>query len=261
MKVFAISDLHIDFDGNAKWLFNAFDADYTEDVLIVAGDVSDDLSRLEQCFTFLACRFKKVLFVPGNHELWVIRDDMPTSVKKFEQICLLTERCGVSMDVYHHGSVSIVPLLSWYDFSFASPTEKLLENWMDFYACKWPDNWDFQHVTNFFLDKNTSRLNTKNDVVISFSHFLPSSKLLPNFVPETFKYIFPVLGSEKLAEQISILQPDIHVYGHSHIARSLRVDDIDYVNNALGYPKERGLGCNGLYCLYNSETVDRREAF
>jgi len=46
---------------------------------------------------------------------------------------------------------------------------------------------------------------TRNDVVISFSHFLPSSKLLPNFVPEEFKYIFPVLVSEKLSEQISIL--------------------------------------------------------
>ncbi|CAI0981181.1 putative phosphoesterase [Serratia entomophila] len=260
MKVYAISDLHIDFDGNAKWFFNAFDADYTDDVLLVAGDVSDELNRLEQCFTFLARRFKKVLFVPGNHELWVIRDSMPTSIRKFEQICQLTERCGVSMDVYHHGSVSIVPLLSWYDFSFSSPTEKLLGSWMDFHACKWPDNWDLQHVTNFFLDKNISRLNTRNDVVISFSHFLPTSKLLPNFVPEAFKYIFPVLGSEKLAEQISILQPDTHVYGHSHISRSLRVDDIDYVNNALGYPKERGLGCNGLYCLYNSEAVGRREA-
>lgn len=136
MKVYAISDLHIDFDGNAEWLFNAFDADYTEDVLIVAGDVSDELSRLEQCFTYLACRFKKVLFVPGNHELWVVRDRILTSIEKFEQICLLAERCGVSMDVYHHAGVSIVPLFSWYDFSFASPTDKLLSSWMDFYACK-----------------------------------------------------------------------------------------------------------------------------
>lgn len=260
MKVYAISDLHIDFDGNAQWLFNAFDTDYAEDVLIVAGDVSDELSRLEQCFTYLARRFKKVLFVPGNHELWVVRDRIPTSIKKFEEICRLAEQCGVSMDVYHHAGVSIVPLYSWYDFSFSSPTDKLLSSWMDFYACKWPEHWDLQHVTDFFLAKNIPRLNTKNDFVISFSHFLPSSKLLPHFVPDAFKYIFPVLGSEKLAEQVSILKSDIHVYGHSHIARSVRVDDVDYVNNALGYPKERRLGGNGLCCLYDSEKVSRRMA-
>lgn len=150
MKVYAISDLHIDFDGNAKWFFNAFDADYDEDVLIVAGDVSDELSRLEQCFTYLARRFKQVIFVPGNHELWVVRDRIPTSIKKFEEICRLTERCGVSMDVCHHAGVSIVPLLSWYDFSFSTPTDKLLGSWMDFYACKWPEHWDLPRVTNFF---------------------------------------------------------------------------------------------------------------
>jgi len=258
MKVYAISDLHIDFDGNAQWFFSTLDADYAEDVLILAGDVSDELSRLELCFTYLVRRFKKVLFVPGNHEMWVVRDRIPTSLKKFREISRLAEDCGVSMDVYHHAGVSIVPMYSWYDYSFAPPTDKLLSSWMDFYTCKWPKNWDLPHVTDFFLTKNISRLNTKNDFVISFSHFLPSSKLLPHFVPDEFKYIFPVLGSEKLAEQLSILKPDIHVYGHSHIARNVKNDGVSYLNNALGYPKERGLGGNGLCCLYDSEKVNKK---
>lgn len=42
--------------------------------MILAGDVSDSLSLLGWCLELLARRFKKVLFVPGSHELWTFRD-------------------------------------------------------------------------------------------------------------------------------------------------------------------------------------------
>ncbi|MFC0694346.1 metallophosphoesterase [Paraburkholderia humisilvae] len=44
------------------------------DVLILAGDISDSLAVVTECFTALTQRFSKVIYVPGNHELWVRRD-------------------------------------------------------------------------------------------------------------------------------------------------------------------------------------------
>jgi len=75
MRVFAVSDIHVDYSANAKWIANLSVAEYQDDVLILAGDVSDIRRLLDWCLTTLAKRFKKVLFVPGNHELWVTRED------------------------------------------------------------------------------------------------------------------------------------------------------------------------------------------
>ena len=74
MKVFAISDLHIDYAQNLQWLMNLSQTDYRDDILILAGDISDKRELLEQCFKKLSNCFKQVLYVPGNHDFESRRD-------------------------------------------------------------------------------------------------------------------------------------------------------------------------------------------
>src|SRR5215470_20110929 len=98
MRVFALSDIHIDYDVNAKWIQNLSTAEYQDDALILAGDVTDTRRLLDWCLSTLARRFKKVLFVPGNHDLWVIREDHEmNSLQKFDDICAVVESSGASM--------------------------------------------------------------------------------------------------------------------------------------------------------------------
>lgn len=86
MKGFALSGLHTDYQANARWLSGLPAADDTGDVLIVAGDVSDSLLLLARSLEALAQRFRQVLHVPGNHDLWVIRDRGDrTSLDKFHR--------------------------------------------------------------------------------------------------------------------------------------------------------------------------------
>jgi Icc-related predicted phosphoesterase len=40
MRVFAISDLHVDYADNAKWVAGLSTSQYLDDILVVAGDVS-----------------------------------------------------------------------------------------------------------------------------------------------------------------------------------------------------------------------------
>lgn len=47
------------------------DIEYKNDVLICAGDVSDDLEVLRKALSSLASKWRHVFFVPGNHELWI----------------------------------------------------------------------------------------------------------------------------------------------------------------------------------------------
>ncbi|KAL8428900.1 hypothetical protein ACSSS7_006908 [Eimeria intestinalis] len=120
--------------------------DFSEDVLILAGDVHYEMDGLEESLKLLCSVFKHLAFVPGNHELWVTQKD-----KQAGSPC---------------PGVYVVPLLSWYDefdpkFSSAArsspkPVHRMnggatalhthdqralisfSENWMDYSACKWP---------------------------------------------------------------------------------------------------------------------------
>jgi len=95
MRVFAVSDLHVDYDFNTKWIANVSTADYVDDVLILAGEVKDVLRSLDWCLSTLVARFRKVLFVPGNHELWVVREARAkTSLQKLREVIHVVQASG-----------------------------------------------------------------------------------------------------------------------------------------------------------------------
>lgn len=252
MKVFAVSDIHVDYEENRRWLSSLSAKDHQKDILILAGDVTDDLQLLEECFDELAGKFLKVFFVPGNHELWVSRNRTLTSIEKFHQICSTANKYNIALQPYHINGLSIVPLLSWYDFSFSPPCTKLIDSWMDFRACAWPDNLTPLGVTLYFLEMNEVHLKISNQTTISFSHFLPRIDLMPPYIPEFYRYLYPVLDTVLLERQIRQLQSDIHVYGHSHVNRHMTLDGTRYINNAFGYPRERRFSRKEMLCVYEA---------
>ena len=253
MRFFALSDIHVDYPENLNWV-EAINSDaYRDDVLILAGDATDDLVLLSRILEGLRLKFGSVLFVPGNHELWLREEDVNCSLEKFKVIMNLCESLGVKTEVTHFGEVSVVPLYSWYDFSFGQPGRHLLRAWRDFRECRWPEYLDgAEAISNHFLAMNTGRLLVSNRKVISFSHFMPRIDLMPERIPEKRRMVYPVLGSESLGKQVSQLNPDIHIYGHSHVNRDIEVDDICYVNNAFAYPSEEDISRKKLHCVFDT---------
>jgi len=250
MRVFALSDIHIDYDVNAKWVTELSDADHQDDVLILAGDITDTLRLLGWCLGTLARKFAKVLFVPGNHELWVIREDRDKhSLQKFEDVCAVVAESGASMDPYRAHGISIVPLLGWYDYSFGEPSEELRSIWMDYRACRWPHGFSERDVTAHFTALNDGKGVVAGDRVITFSHFLPRIDLMPWFIPSSHKVLYPILGTTQLEQQLRTLRSQMHVYGHSHVNRQVRIDGVTYINNAFGYPNETRIASKKLICI------------
>ena len=66
----------------------------------------------------------------------------------------------------------------------------------------------------------------------------------------SLRYLFPVLGSVLIEEQIRQLKPQIHVYGHSHVNCQMDIKGIKYINNAFGYPYEQRITNKELLCIY-----------
>ena len=96
-----MSEIHVDYKINANWIANVSVTDYRDDVLILAGDVTDSLPLFDWCLRTLVARFKRVLFVPGNHDLWVVREGIEkTSLQKFQEVAAVVQSSGASMQPF-----------------------------------------------------------------------------------------------------------------------------------------------------------------
>lgn len=253
MRVFAVSDLHIDYEVNARWVRSLSSVDYLDDVLILAGDVTDKRHLLEWCITTLSRRFKRVLFVPGNHELWVVREGSgKDSLQKLNEVFMTVESSGASMHAFCEGELSIIPLLGWYDYSFGEPSEELRSIWMDYRTCRWPSGFTEKDIVAYFATLNNHQVRSTAGTVITYSHFLPRIDLMPSFVPRATRVLYPVLGSAQLEFQLRTFTPKIHVYGHSHLNCHTTIDGVLYINNAFGYPGETRIASKRLKCIHES---------
>ncbi len=250
MRVLTISDLHIDYRENYLWLEGLSDYDYKGDLLILAGDICSDPKLIAEVFKKLKKVFKEVVYITGNHELWVSGGTAAGSFEKLALVNRIAQDNGIMTKPYTVGSLSIVPLYAWFDYSFGAPTKDLFNGWADYKNCSWPGDFSMSDVTGYFLSLNHTSLKIKNLNVITFSHFMPRIDIMSPFIADHMKFIYPALGTVLLDEQIKYLSPFIHIYGHSHVNARIKKDGILYLNNAYGYSHENYISRKQLLCIY-----------
>eukprot|EP00873_Tetraselmis_striata_P021276 jgi/Tetstr1/441540/TSEL_029770.t1 len=222
VRVFCVSDLHVDSNGNIEWCKNLSTVKFRNDVLLVAGDVGDSAQAVKIALTELKARFRRVFYMPGNHDLW-IRPGMESqqfqdSICKMFRLMDICDEIDVDMGPAEVAKdVFIVPLFSWYSCTFDEANPFPGASRFDRF-CKWPFNTD-EEVWKYMLTLNKTRAknlkaNRRGAVCISMSHFLPRTELpYSKYVPELVKNV----GCKELDLQIEMLQSDVHVFGHTHI--------------------------------------------
>lgn len=132
-KLYAISDLHIEVAVNRDALERL--PRYPKDWLILAGDIANTYASLKAALELLNTKFKQLIWVPGNHELW--NEDNGNSdlkgVKKYDALVELCRSLNVITpeDPYpvwesksadgnntNYTNYVIAPLFLLYDYSF-----------------------------------------------------------------------------------------------------------------------------------------------
>jgi len=125
--LYAVSDLHLGSRENRE-LFARIPA-HPADWVIVAGDVGETTSHLELACRVLCERFRRVIWVPGNHELWCL-PGQPGGVgeARYSLLVELCRRYGVITpeDPFplwegEGGPALIAPMFLLYDYSFRPP--------------------------------------------------------------------------------------------------------------------------------------------
>ena len=133
-RLLATSDLHVTYQQNREFV-DAIRPHSPDDWLIVAGDVAEKFDDVEWALGVLRGRFAKVVWSPGNHELWTTKDD-PAQARGEVRYKQLVELCR-SIDVLTPddefavfegagGPVAVAPLFTLYDYTFrpAGTTDK-----------------------------------------------------------------------------------------------------------------------------------------
>ena len=138
MKLFAISDLHVGYEGNRReW---ATLERHPRDWLILAGDLGETEEHLRYVLQIATERFAKVLWVPGNHELWTLPSEKPglRDEARYLHLVKVCREHGVLTpeDPYVRWPLGaggapclLVPLWLLYDYSFRPddvPAERAL---------------------------------------------------------------------------------------------------------------------------------------
>jgi len=125
VTLWAISDLHVGYEANRRAV-EALPA-YPGDWLILGGDTGDTPAQLQLVLDVVTARFAKVVWAPGNHDLWTPRQwpDDRRGDAHYRRLVDQCRRAGVVTpeDPFvlwpgEPGAV-IAPCFTLYDYSFA----------------------------------------------------------------------------------------------------------------------------------------------
>src|SRR5882757_6643104 len=90
-RLFGVSDLHVAYAEN-RAIVEAIQPRSSSDWLLVAGDVGETVEDIKWALGIVKSRFEKVIWTPGNHELWTTRDD-PVQLRGQHRYQHLVEVC------------------------------------------------------------------------------------------------------------------------------------------------------------------------
>src|SRR5690606_19877628 len=124
MTLWAISDLHLGHRLNRDALADL--PSYPGDWLIVAGDVGERPDHLRFALERLTDRFERVIWTPGNHDLWTMPDETARTrgQARYDELVTICQSFGVVTPEDDYPGVPglpdtvVVPMFLLFDYSF-----------------------------------------------------------------------------------------------------------------------------------------------
>jgi 3',5'-cyclic AMP phosphodiesterase CpdA len=256
VKLLAVSDLHVAYEEN-RTITDGLRPESADDWLIVAGDVGEKASDIEWALGLLRERFAKVIWVPGNHELWTPKDD-PVQLRGVERYEFLVEMCR-RLDVVtpeddypiwsgEGGPAVIAPLFLLYDYTFrpegtSNKEEALAKAHEAGVVCTdeyflhpdpYPSREAWCEARVELTEKRLSALPPELPTVLINHWPMVREPTRVMYYPEFAQWCGTVLTADWHLRFRSACS----VYGHLHIPRTTHYDDVRFEEVSVGYPRE-----------------------
>lgn len=258
MRLLAISDLHVANEENRR-LVEEMPA-HPDDWLVLAGDVGETEAHLGFVLRTLGPRFRQLIWVPGNHELWTPPRE-PGGARGEERYLRMVELCrglGVLTPedpyVIWPGRLPakgrpcvIVPMHILYDYTFrpddipveraidwAMETNVLCVDEMLLHPAPYPSRAAWCAARCAYTEARLGQIPQSMDTVL-INHFplIQEHARLPR-VPRFSIWC----GTRRTGDWHRRFRARVVVYGHLHIRRSHLHDGVRFEEVSLGYPRQ-----------------------
>nr|ASV47100.1 metallophosphoesterase [uncultured bacterium] len=256
-RLWATSDLHVSYAENRRLVAERLVPQADGDWLLVAGDVAETVEDVEWALGLLARRFERVVWAPGNHELYTTNKDAVQlrGQPRYEHLVEVCRRLGVLTpeDDYAEwtgpgGPVTLVPMWLLYDYSFrpagtgttaealavARAAGVVATDEVLLHPDPWPDRAAWCHARVALTEARLAALPAGTRTVL-VNHF-PLTRL-PTLVlryPEFALWC----GTERTADWHTRFRAAAVVYGHLHIPRTTWEGGVRFEEVSIGYPRE-----------------------
>jgi 3',5'-cyclic AMP phosphodiesterase CpdA len=279
MRLLAISDLHISHAKNREALEQI--GRYPDDWLIVAGDIGEKADHLRTALDILMPRFAKVIWTPGNHDLWCPPDapDRTRGQARYDELVGICREYGAvtpedpfvewePRTSHLAPRTFICPLFLLYDYTFhpagvADPVAWAREHNI---VCgdermlspePWPSRTAWCHARVASTEQRLAALPADAETVL-ISHWpLRYDLARPPRIPRFSIWC----GTTRTHDWPTRFRARVVVNGHLHMRTSLMRDGVRHEEVSLGYPRdwqnERGIDWYLRDVLAASETRRR----
>ena len=249
-RLLAISDLHVTYPENRAHV-ETLRPGHDDDWLLVAGDIAERVADVEWTLSLLSDRFAKVVWAPGNPELWTQANDTEQvrGVGRYDRLVEVCRGLGVVTpeDPYvTWNGVTIVPLFIGYDYTFRPAGTTTRDEALDVarnagVICTdeyrlFPDPYPGRDAwCAARLEYTRRRLDEVSGPVVFVNHY-------PLVREPTRVLRYPEFalwcGTEHTADWHTRYDTVCMVYGHLHIPRTTWYDGVRFEEVSVGYPRE-----------------------
>lgn len=254
MKLWAISDLHVGHPKNREGL--AALPSFGDDWLILAGDMGESTAHLEFCLMILSRCFAKLIWVPGNHELWTVpgRDGDARGEAKYLRHVETCRRYGALTpeDPYpvwtgEGGPHVIAPLFLLYDYSFrpAHVPEDRAIAWAEesgvvctdehlLHSDPYPSKQAWCAARVEYTERRLAEVDPAARLIL-VNHFPLDERLLKIWLIPRFSIWCGTRRTEGWHKRYPV---SAVVYGHTHRRATDWIDGVRFEEVSLGYPRD-----------------------
>ena len=277
MRLLALSDLHLRYAETRQAL--AALGDHEDDWLIVAGDVGETEEHLRFAWETLGPRFARLLWVPGNHDLWTVPEGGPRGearYRRFVDVCrdhgVLTPEDPWMRWPGPGPAATIALLFTLYDYSFRPddvPAERAVEWAMEerilcadervLHPDPYPSRAAWCAARCRLAEERLAAAAAEGPTVLVNHWPLRRDLLTLRRIPRFSIWC----GTRRSEDWHTRFAAAAVVYGHLHVRRTSFRDDVRCEEVSLGYPRdwdvERGIARHLRQVLPEPEDV--REGF
>ncbi len=254
MRLFAISDLHVGYQANREAISAI--SSRPSDWLALVGDVGELPEQLDFVFGILGRRFKQLVWVPGNHELWTEpwKPGSESSEERYARHLDVARRYGVITPEDHYPEVefggdrySLCPLFTLYDYSFRPANVALDQaiNWAleaDVFCSDearlkvqpYGSVVEWCRIRCTSTERRLRQLGGKRSILIGHFPLRYDLVTLPR-IPRFSIWC----GTQLTADWHQRFNAELVVFGHLHVPSVQFRDGVRFEEVSLGYPGQR----------------------